>query len=784
ADLTLTDTLPGGLTLDTSTLKITDGKNPGTTFDENRDYTLTTQTSDPEIAITFKKTKDSNTAYHPTYVVTYQTKVADQYYEDPSTLPTKGFQNSAKLNFTWNDYAGGTATVTHTSPSIGTEVAPNVKLIEKNGLTYDTKTGIIRWQITLNPHKVDVRSATITDVFDQRTDYSLAYIQGSLKCDGNTSDATTHKVSWTEPTGITSLPEITVGEIGIATHVITFETQVLNKAHTGGNGSITYDNTANITAKIMPVGGTTEAPRSDATTAKQEVKSQVLAKKGMGYDYDTHELTWEVTINQNQMAMSGVTVTDQLSQYQSYVDGSATKISGPNPCTITASTTATTGGQTLTLGTWNFAEGAEPLVIQFKTKLDVDQIPAFKDTKGDISFTNQATLHRSDLGYQDVTSNQATIKVVNHPLTKTAASLQDGSIPYTIQINPLGLNLLHTPALTDTLPEGLQLDRDTVILTKAVRQKDGTLQASTNPADQQKWASGCFTYDVKNRVFTIRLAANTSDSYILTYSADIVDSTKSPFQNSVVLSGSSYDNSISGSINSVTVSGGGGGGIVSKRGTITIKKVDKDDTSIALAGAVFRITQQSSGYVITEVTTDQQGQAVVKGLKPNQTYLIQEIQAPKGYPLPNPCPQQTWTPAKAGDQISVTWVNDKQYQPPKPTTPPDTGSTNPSQPGHQTPPVTPPAPTKPMAPIPGTPEFARVYHQVLGESMPARAWSAQVKAEQARKIQAEVLADTALPQTGQNKLLPILLLVCGILFMITGYYGYHKNRRRKHDKNE
>ena len=74
---------------------------------------------------------------------------------------------------------------------------------------------------------------------------------------------------------------------------------------------------------------------------------------------------------------------------------------------------------------------------------------------------------------------------------------------------------------------------------------------------------------------------------------------------------------------------------VTPTGNFTIVKVDKDDTTKRLPGAIFNLNSTEAGHaVIQKVTTNANGEAEFKEI-PAGKYLLTEIQAPEDYQNPN-----------------------------------------------------------------------------------------------------------------------------------------------------
>lgn len=95
-----------------------------------------------------------------------------------------------------------------------------------------------------------------------------------------------------------------------------------------------------------------------------------------------------------------------------------------------------------------------------------------------------------------------------------------------------------------------------------------------------------------------------------------------------------------------------------KAGIITVTKIDADNPSHKLAGAVFRLTDKNGVPVGSPVTTDENGTAVFSGLA-YETYTVAEVSAPTGYLLGS-MPYQAVVSADSTD-ISAVIPNKKFF---------------------------------------------------------------------------------------------------------------------------
>ncbi|WP_158614767.1 hypothetical protein, partial [Micromonospora sp. BL1] len=127
---------------------------------------------------------------------------------------------------------------------------------------------------------------------------------------------------------------------------------------------------------------------------------------------------------------------------------------------------------------------------------------------------------------------------------------------------------------------------DTVELYKAVVNANGTLSAGdkvTLTADNVK-------YDPNTREFNFTFSQDAGTSaYILKFITDV--NNPGNYTNSVKFNGSSLIQSSPSTQNNVWFSKGSGWG-VGTTGSITVEKVDSNDTTKTLSGAVFQLIDQ------------------------------------------------------------------------------------------------------------------------------------------------------------------------------------------------
>lgn len=585
--------------------------------------------------LTFKK------PYAKTYKVVYNTKVDDKYYQQSAATP-KEFKNQAKLTFDWKGY-GGSGTITpHTPPTVGVGVGADTKLIKKEGIGYDPATHQITWKVTVNPYKINLTEAKLTDDLKER---SQSYVDGSFTCGNNSVKCDTGSTA--------DKLIINVGNIGENIVTFTFKTELTDsqKDIYGGNLSDgqTYTNEIKLNGgKIAGVPG----EKTDSAVGTQKITSTVVSKEAVSYDYTDNTIIWKVTVNQNQMPMKDVTLEDTLSEGQEYVSDSL-EIDG------SSASNPTINGKKITILIGDLeadpSTGKAPSkTVEFKTKVDVnsDHYP-FK-TAEKVIVANEIVLKRGEGGYKDVTASGKKTFDGNKVLSKSAdAKWHDGYITYSVKINPQGISLSGSDYLIDQLPEGLLLDQDTVKLYPASVDPNGniTKNAQGNIID----LTGRFTYNAAERNFKILLPEGTK-RYILEYTTDIIDTSKKSFTNKISLNGQSDGAGQDEKPVNGGGGGGGGGGVSTRKGSVAITKNDTM-RNIPVAGAVFAIYYQGQTQELNRVTTDQAGKATFPALTMGKTYVIKEISAPVGY---QPMADQTVNVGNTADtkNVAVTWTND------------------------------------------------------------------------------------------------------------------------------
>lgn len=137
--------------------------------------------------------------------------------------------------------------------------------------------------------------------------------------------------------------------------------------------------------------------------------------------------------------------------------------------------------------------------------------------------------------------------------------------------------------------------------------------------------TGKLSLSADKKSFTIDLGTINGDQYRLTYMTTYTPGTT--LKNNVTVDSVEKTAERSASYQAAASGGTGEGSLASK---IKLVKVDAEDNSIALAGAVFEVVRPDG--TVFELTTGADG-TVVSGVLTQGVYVVREILAPKGYEL-------------------------------------------------------------------------------------------------------------------------------------------------------
>ncbi|WP_160669782.1 SpaA isopeptide-forming pilin-related protein [Clostridium sp. C8-1-8] len=580
----VTDAIPAGLTIDTSTIKV-DGA-PGT------DYTISGQN--------FRYNLKNISSVH---TITFSTNVDSAVYNSNNY---KSYNNTAFLS------GDGVLNGTYSSRAVG--FTPNI--IQKQGAGYNPSTGIITWRIIVNNNQTAVAAgAKVTD----NIPIGQVYVAGSGKLDGTALDDSGYTAATSSDTTKTGTFTYTFSSAFSDTHTITFQTKVTDpkvyKASYSGN----FNNSVTLTS----------ADINQTTSATQPVNSEIINKTGAGYNYATREITWNIRINKNKMPITNAVITDYIPAGQVYVSGSATidnsasadgfkytQVDGDSQKTGVLTYTFPTGSSNTINNTYN---------ISFKTKI-IDL--SIFNTNGVKTLSNTASIAGDEIPTDGNRSSTGSQTVNNTVINKTPSYVYGNSyIDWTLNVNSNFNIYMSNATITDKLQNGLSLNTDTVELYEATVNANGTLTAGA----KVPLTGANVKYDPTTREFGFTFPDNAAyKPYILKFTTDV--SAAGNYSNTVEFKSTDTDQTSSTNQNGVWYASGSAWG-TGVSGSINVVKVDANDTSKKLSGAVFQLIDQYGNVKATSAPTGPDGTALFKALKYDVNYTLKEITPPTGYTL-------------------------------------------------------------------------------------------------------------------------------------------------------
>ncbi len=597
-DALLTDQFPGAL--DTASFVIDGVPIADITADTN--FTLTA-------ADTFTYAFG---AIDEPHTITYSTDV------DPDRYETNG-----STTYTNRAWLTGTDVPDNADDSVGIGVTSRV--VRKTGVSYDPATAEIVWRIYVNENAITIDDCVITDEIGIGQEYvtDSATISGGADASGFAYTAA--DLSDTEKTG--TLTYTFSGSISEA-YTITFRTRATVDEDISTNKSTRYYNTAKIGGSNIP---------DSESTGNRMVTSNVINKDGTDYDFVTKRVTWEIVVNDNEMPLDGVVVTDHISDGQEYVAGSAMISGGADASGFAYDS----GSKTLT---YTFSGTiTDTYTITFETQITDTSIFA---ENGDVTISNAATLTHDAVPGDVETSGSQTV-------TSTVISKEgdyttgNQYIDWTVIVNVNNIPL-SSGVITDQFEGGLTLDTVSVQLFHLVVHADGSTEAGTEiPLDGDN-----VVYDFDTRTLNFSIPTPISGGYMLTYRTIVTDKEQSPFSNEASFAGTgTVQRGESDPIN-VGWSGSGSTG-TGEVGSITVYKVDSDNTSKYLEGCEFTLLDRY-GNVSQRSITDGTGSVLFNWLRFDVNYTVVETSPPEGY-LPND-EEYTFQIASSADEKDIEYT--------------------------------------------------------------------------------------------------------------------------------
>ncbi|MDQ0297649.1 LPXTG-motif cell wall-anchored protein [Salibacterium salarium] len=355
--------------------------------------------------------------------------------------------------------------------------------------------------------------------------------------------------------------------------------------------------------------------------------------KSGSYNAVTKEITWDVGVNYNLEELTDATVEDEITDNQQLLEDS-----------IVIHEMELTGG----------ANGAEE-----KAELQEDEyeLTINRDSDGnpesfDIAFNEPITnpykiSYKTSLDNLDLVQGQydnvatiydgateefelfAEVSIPHGGAYSDKSGVQDGKIiDWQVDIN-FAQSQVANATVIDTPSSNQMLLEDSFHVYKTDVQNDGSVAKGEELSDD--------AYAIEFREdptqFELQFNNEINEPYILEYQSFIQAAVGDEINNDISFAGENIEEETWSSESTVTVERtqgiGSGSGELS---SLTVDKVDALDDETLLPGAVFTLKDASSGIVVDEKETDDNGQVVFEDLM-NGDYILKEKEAPENYQL-------------------------------------------------------------------------------------------------------------------------------------------------------
>jgi len=606
-------------TLDKSSVVV---KNGDSTLTDGKDYTLVTTAGTNSDGNAYSWYIEFTSVKAGTeFTITYNTLLSNytQYLRtNHSTAP----YNNAFMTYEYEKGNGNWVQVEGPSMKVSSTITTNAGISVSTGTSskYDASTHQITWTVTVNKEKQGLTGAVITDVIPSDQTYVSSTVSDeSVTRNGNT---------------------ITF-DIGDAANekTITFEvvTQLTDDQYDdfwAQNVEKTYYNPFTLTAKELSTDGLTVTASCDCT-------SKVIELTASDYNYDTHEITYTIAVNDNKMLSNGISVADDLASLGlELVDGTVmldgTALSSD---TSTGACYSYTNGKLTVyaddVSSSEVGTDAAKSTITFTAKVTDEKLLAATANTQELTIANTATLSATTEYKADFTETDSAATTFNDNIIIKSASVDSDSlsVDYVVTFNANQIELPKNVLITDTLGASMDLDLSSVKL------YIGKVNASTGEVTNSGQEATGYTVstavnDSNQTVLSVKLEnlAGNKDAYYLTYSAAATDFDANDYGNAVSISG--YTNTVISTVNVEAKILAKVSGTASSLPKIVITNVDADDNAVVLANSTF-VIKDTGGNVIRTIVTKADGTARTIGgkLKNGSTYKITQVSVQDDYVL-------------------------------------------------------------------------------------------------------------------------------------------------------
>lgn len=529
-----------------------------------------------------------------TYTITYKTSVED--------YTVQSFKNTAELT-------GGDIKHYNVSKEA---VVPGMNLLDKAYTSFNTVTNTFTWTITVNKENIPLRNVVVTDSF---LPGEMEFISASVAYS-----------ALDEANGIVTFD---LGDIS-TTQTITIVTRIKNPELRDKTTYYQFINNAELTSTDINV------PVEDSADTWIQVKEpELISKKG---EIKDGVIEWTVTVNQPQLTVEGMVLSDVLPAKTKYIPGTF-RIQNlwydANPVYVEPIIGTNGAGQETISYTMQPSDPAQAEFMQksfwfvYRTKI-TDTVMANDSASSYTNAANISVTYEGDVTVDDDVATTVTGKVGGVVDKTYSYKSGDQTVTWDIAINQgrNDMSTIQNPKITDQLADyfdyvsGKLYEVDTNGNETEVATSEYIVSAVNNkivvqlPKDEDGFYldDNCYIFRFTTR-FNV-LAAELEGKKI-TNTANFVGQ------------GGGYTTE-SDVVNNVSFSSSSAGAVVKRE--VRVRKVDAT-TGSPLANAKFEL--YLGDECIGEATSGANGYAVFEDMNSviGYTIKLKEVQAPDGYVL-------------------------------------------------------------------------------------------------------------------------------------------------------
>ncbi|WP_367660022.1 collagen binding domain-containing protein [Cytobacillus gottheilii] len=562
--------------------------------DENAYAVTKLPAADGKNGFTFKFQENINKAYK----ITYKTKAIDRVFNNTEIANKVTYGDISAEGKRW--------------------ISQQILSKGYKGANYQTKRA--SWEIVFNKDKYPMTDVFLTDTFPNE---GLEFIKDTLVIKGEKEyeEGEDYNVELTaNGFNIDFLKD--VAEQVTITYATTFNYEARkdkNSKKLENKALLTWTDEEN----------NSHSKEADASFEPDSYTQSNGFKSG-SYNAVTKEITWKVGINYNLKQLEEAEVVDFINEDQKLDRES-----------LTVSRMSLTGGangiivedlvkdEDYTVE-WD-PENKQGFKVKFKEAINSPYQITFNTSLEDklikSSYSNTATLNNKG---EKVTDLTASVSVNNGGSYAKKSGGQNGKIiDWKVNIN-FGQSTVSDVKIFDTPSSNQKLLQNSFELYETTVDSGGNV-AKGAKLDPEEYTLTINEGDDGEETFEILFKNQIDSPYILEYQSMILAKVGDTIKNDVDFTGKEITDEVTESVSSIVVKRttgmGTGEGVL---GSLTVTKVDRNDESKKLSGAVFTLLDADSGAEIASGETDQNGEITFDRLLLG-TYLLKEDQAPEGY---------------------------------------------------------------------------------------------------------------------------------------------------------